>query len=144
MKKILCAILIFVIICFELSACGTSSSDLSSLYAKVTYSDGSSETLDIKEIPDLRYENVVAFNQKYAGQEIEIVDKIAYISSYVTYDSIIIELQHGWSVCLKTDDPIVAELRNGDTVKIVGDLMTEDLMTYSVTIQNATVTMIIK
>lgn len=91
-------------------------------------------------------ENVIAFNQKYAGQEIEIVNEITYINGMYSYlmDYVIINLQYGWSVCLKTDDPIVAELRNGDTVKIVGDLTTQDLMTYSVTIQNATVTMIIR
>ncbi|MBQ6706425.1 MAG: hypothetical protein IJN07_02805 [Clostridia bacterium] len=136
MKRTLCLVLAVVIICIGLSACGTLSGGSSSLYAKVTYSNGVTETLDVGEIPDLCSENVTAFNQKYAGQEIEVVDKISDIGSgYGTYGFIMIDTKNGWGICLKSDDPIIAELRDGDTVKIIGELVTQ-----SVTIQNATVT----
>lgn len=136
MKKVLCVLFVVILVCVGLSACGTSSGSSSSLYAKVTYSDGSSETLDVGEIPDLCSENVTAFNQKYAGQKIEVVDKISDIGNgYGTYGFIMIDTQNGWGICLKSDDSIIAELRDGDTVKIIGDLVTQ-----SVTIQNATVT----
>ncbi len=135
MKKVLCVLFAILLICVGLSACGNSAGGSSSLYAKVTYSDGSSEKFKVDEIPDLWRENVTAFNQKYAGQEIEVVDKISDIGSgYGTYGFIMIDTQNGWSICLKSDDPIIAELRDGDTVKITGDLVTQ-----SVTIQNATV-----
>ena len=135
MKKVLCYLLMAVM-CVSLVGCGAPFGGSSSLYAKVTYSNGSSETLEVGEIPDLCSENVTAFNQKYAGQEIEVVDKISNIGSgYGTYGFIMIDTQNGWSICLKSDDPIIAELRDGDIVKIIGDLVTQ-----SVTIQNATVT----
>ena len=130
-KKALCALFAIILVCAGLSACGKSQ-----YYAKITYSDGSSETLDVGEIPDLCSENVTAFNQKYAGQKIEVVDKISDIGNgYGTYGFIMIDTQNGWGICLKSDDSIIAELRDGDTVKIIGDLVTQ-----SVTIQNATVT----
>lgn len=43
MKKVLCALFAIILVCTGLSACGKSP-----CYAKITYSDGSSEMLDMK------------------------------------------------------------------------------------------------
>jgi len=45
MKKVLCALFAIILVCTGLSACGKSP-----CYAKITYSDGSSETLDRKKL----------------------------------------------------------------------------------------------
>ena len=138
MKKIV-GILILFSLCVGLCACGgTVGGGSSSLYAKVTLANGTTETTDVGEIPDLCSENAVAFNQKYAGQKVEVVDKVSDISNgYGTYGFIMIDTANGWSICLKNDDPVIADLRDGNIVKIVGELVTN-----SVTIQNAKVTII--
>lgn len=139
MKKALCIVIVFVaVICICFFAFGNSNGGSSGLYAKVTYSDGSSETLDVEEIPDLISENVTAYNQKYAGQKIEVVDKVSSIGSgYGTGGYIMVTTRSRWSVCLDSDNPVIAELREGDTVKITGDLIRQ-----SYTIQNETITKI--
>lgn len=138
MKKIV-GVLILLSLCVGLCACGgTVSGGSSSLYAKVTLANGTTETTDVGELPDLCSENAVAFNQKYAGQKVEVVDKVSDIGNgYGTYGFIMIDTSNGWSICLKNDDPVIADLRDGNIVKIVGELVTN-----SVTIQNAKVTII--
>ena len=76
MKKVLCALFAIILVCTGLSACGKSP-----CYAKITYSDGSSEMLDSKKLYDLYCENEYAYKQKYSGNKIEAVDRISSISS---------------------------------------------------------------
>ncbi|MBE6764191.1 MAG: hypothetical protein E7553_07600 [Ruminococcaceae bacterium] len=125
MKKLLC-VMVAIVLCIGLCACGNGS-----LYAKVTYKSGAVETLAVGEIPDLLMENATAYNQKYAGQKIEVVDKIHDIGNgYGMNGAIMIHTNNGWSFCMQKSDPIVAKLRKGDMVKIVGKLTEQ-----SVTIQ---------
>lgn len=92
-------------------------------YAKVTYANGTTETFDVGELPSLCRENKFAFNQKYAGNKAEVVAKVTSIGSgYGTYGFCGIDFSGGWNVYLKTDDPVLVDLRNGMTVKIVGTL----------------------
>ena len=51
MKKALCALFAIILVCAGLSACGKSP-----CYAKITYSDGSSEMLDMKKFCALHYQ----------------------------------------------------------------------------------------
>lgn len=76
MKKVLCVLFAIILVCAGLSACGKSP-----CYAKITYSDGSSEMLDMEKFWDLRRENKYAYNEKYSGNKIEIVDRIIRINS---------------------------------------------------------------
>ena len=78
-KKALCVLFAIILVCAGLSACGKSP-----CYAKITYSNGSSETLDKKDIKELRRlhsENEYAYDEKYSGNKIEAVDRISSISS---------------------------------------------------------------
>lgn len=70
MKKVLCALFAIILVCAGLSAC-----EKSPCYAKITYSDGSSEMLDMKKFKDLHYQNKYAFDEKYSGNKIEAVDR---------------------------------------------------------------------
>lgn len=117
MKKVLCALFAIILVCTGLSACGKSP-----CYAKITYSDGSSEMLDtkdMKELDRLHYENTYAYNQKYSGNKIEAVDRISSISSSKS-DAII--STSDWTFFLDDDNPIIVDLRKGTLVKFYGEL----------------------
>ncbi len=114
-KKALCVLFAIILVCAGLSACGKSP-----CYAKITYSDGSSETLDtkdIKELRDLRRENNYAYNEKYSGNKIEIVDRILYINSGAAIET------SDWFFYLDKYDPILVDLREGTLVKIYGEIL---------------------
>lgn len=111
-KKALCVLFAIILVCAGLSACGKSP-----CYAKITYSDGSSETLDKKDIKELRRlhsENKYAYNKKYSGNKIEVVDRIIDIGDSISTSN--------WRFVLCDDDPILVDLRKGTLVKIYGKL----------------------
>lgn len=114
MKKVLCALFAIILVCAGLSAC-----EKSPCYAKITYSDGSSETLDtkdIKELRDLCFENEHAYKQKYSGNKIEVVDRVGLINRSS------IDTSEGWTLYLDDDNPIIVDLREGTLVKFYGEL----------------------
>lgn len=114
MKKALCVLFAIILVCAGLSACGKSP-----CYAKITYSDGSSETLDtkdIKELRDLCFENEHAYKQKYSGNKIEVVDRVGLINRSS------IDTSEGWTLYLDDDNPIIVDLREGTLVKFYGEL----------------------
>lgn len=114
MKKALCVLFAIILVCAGLSACGKSQ-----YYAKITYSDGSSEMLDSKKLYDLYRENEYAYKQKYSGNKIEAVDRISSISSSRS-DAII--STSDWTFFLDDDNPIIVDLREGTLVKFYGEL----------------------
>ena len=113
-KKALCVLFAIILVCAGLSACGKSP-----CYAKITYSDGSSETLDRKKAFRLKVENDVAYEQKYSGSKVEIVDKVKRIHQYNSKATI--ETKHGWDVSLDADWPSLADLRKGTLIKVTGE-----------------------
>ena len=115
MKKALCVLFAIILVCAGLSACGKSQ-----CYAKITYSDGSSEMLDRKKAFRLKVENDVAYEQKYSGSKVEIVDKVKRIHHYNSKATI--ETKHGWDVSLDADWPSLADLRKGTLIKVTGEL----------------------
>ncbi len=114
-KKALCVLFTIILVCAGLSACGKSP-----CYNKITYSDGSSETLDRKKAFRLKVENDVAYEQKYSGSKVEIVDKVKRIHHYNSKATI--ETKHGWDVSLDADWPSLADLRKGTLIKVTGEL----------------------
>lgn len=114
MKKALCVLFAIILVCAGLSAC-----EKSPCYAKITYSDGSSEMLDMKELHDLHYQNKYAYNAKYSGNKIEAVDRIHSISSSRS-DALI--STSDWTFFLDDDNPIIVDLREGTLVKFYGEL----------------------
>lgn len=114
-KKALCALFAIILVCAGLSACKKSP-----CYNKITYSDGSSETLDRKKAYRLQVENDVAYEQKYSGSEVEIVDKVKRIYHYNSKATI--KTKHGWDVSLDADWPSLADLRKGTLIKVTGEL----------------------
>lgn len=114
MKKVLCALFAIILVCAGLSAC-----EKSPCYAKITYSDGSSEMLDMKKFCALHYQNKYAYNEKYSGNKIEAVDRISSISSSKS-DAII--STSDWTFFLDDDNPIIVDLRKGTLVKFYGEL----------------------
>lgn len=120
MKKVLCALFAIILVCAGLSACGKSP-----CYAKITYSDGSSEMLDtkdMKELDRLHYENTYAYNQKYSGNKIEAVDRVSRISSSAILRSRAEIDTYKWTFFLDDDNPIIVDLREGTLVKFYGEL----------------------
>ena len=115
-KKALCVLFAIILVCAGLSACGKSQ-----CYAKITYSDGSSEMLDTKKLRDLRRENEYAYNEKYRGNKIEAVDRIISISSGAAISGAAIETSD-WFFYLDKYDPILVDLREGTLVKIYGKI----------------------
>lgn len=115
MKKALCVLFAIILVCAGLSACKKSP-----CYNKITYSDGSSETLDRKKAYRLQVENDVAYEQKYSGSEVEIVDKVKRIYHYNSKATI--KTKHGWDVSLDADWPSLADLRKGTLIKVTGEL----------------------
>lgn len=111
MKKALCVLFAIILVCAGLSACGKSP-----YYAKITYSDGSSEMLDMEKFWDLRRENKYAYNEKYGGNKIEIVDRIIRINSDESIET------SDWFFYLDKYDPILVDLREGTLVKIYGKI----------------------
>lgn len=111
MKKALCVLFAIILVCAGLSACRKSP-----CYAKITYSDGSSEMLDMKKFCALRRENKYAYNEKYSGNKIEIVDRIIRINSDESIET------SDWFFYLDKYDPILVDLREGTLVKIYGKI----------------------
>lgn len=68
----------------------------------------------------MRVENDVAYEQKYSGSEVEIVDKVKRIYHYGSEAAI--ETKHGWNVLLDADWPSLADLRKGTLIKVTGEL----------------------
>ena len=114
-KKALCVLFAIIIVCAGLSAC-----EKSPCYAKITYSDGSSEMLDMKKFNDLHYQNKYAFDEKYSGNKIEAVDEIYCISSGKLDAEI---STYNWTFFLDDDNPIIVDLREGTLVKFYGKLV---------------------
>ena len=110
-KKALCALFAIILVCAGLSACRKSP-----CYAKITYSDGSSEMLDMKKFCALRRENKYAYNEKYSGNKIEIVDRIIRINSDESIET------SDWFFYLDKYDPILVDLRKGTLIKVTGEL----------------------
>ncbi len=127
MKKVLCVLFAIILVCAGLSACGKSP-----CYAKITYSDGSSETLDtkdIKELRDLCFENEHAYKQKYSGNKIEVVDRVGLINRSS------IDTSEGWTLYLDDDNPILVDLRKGTLIKVTGELYGNGLKIFVDTIE---------
>ena len=125
-KKALCVLFAIILVCAGLSACGKSP-----CYAKITYSDGSSETLDKKDIKELRRlhsENEHAYKQKYSGNKIEVVDRVRLINRSS------IDTSEGWTLYLDDDNPILVDLRKGTLIKVTGQLYGDGLNIFVDTI----------
>lgn len=107
-------------------------------YAKVTFSDGTTETLELGEIPAMIRENQYAYNNKYAGNKIEILTTVTSIdSNYGMAGFVPISFEGGWNCYLKEETPVIIDLRNGTVVKVTGTLTTD-----SYSIQGATITIV--
>ena len=142
------ALAMMMTLCMLLSLCacgsaltGTGGSETGAkadTYAKVTFSDGTSETFDVGEIPAMIRENQYAYNNKYAGNQIEVVTTVTDIeSNYGMAGFVPIDFEGGWNCYLKEDAPVIIDLRNGTLVKVTGTLTTD-----SWSIQEATVTIL--
>lgn len=119
-KKAFCVLFAIILVCAGLSAC-----EKSPCYAKITYSDGSSEMLDtkdMKELDRLHYENTYAYNQKYSGNKIEAVDRVSRISSSAILRSRAEIDTYKWTFFLDDDNPIIVDLQEGTLVKFYGEL----------------------
>lgn len=119
-KKAFCVLFAIILVCARLSAC-----EKSPCYAKITYSDGSSEMLDtkdMKELDRLHYENTYAYNQKYSGNKIEAVDRVSRISSSAILRSRAEIDTYKWTFFLDDDNPIIVDLHEGTLVKFYGEL----------------------
>lgn len=125
MKKVLCALFAIILVCTGLSACGKSP-----CYAKITYSDGSSEMLDSKKLYDLYRENEYAYKQKYSGNKIEIVDRVKVIDVMTQ-----VYTSEGWTLYLGDDNPILVDLRKGTLIKVTGELYGNGLKIFVDTIE---------
>lgn len=125
MKKVLCALFAIILVCTGLSACGKSP-----CYAKITYSDGSSEMLDSKKLYDLYCENEYAYKQKYSGNKIEIVDRAKVIDVMTQ-----VYTSEGWTLYLGDDNPILVDLRKGTLIKVTGELYGNGLNIFVDTIE---------
>ena len=140
MKKLFASILILCMV-FSLCACGGSNGGTggkADTYAKVTFSDGTTETFEVGEIPAMIRENQYAYNNKYAGNEIEVVTTVTDIeSNYGMSGFVPIDFEGGWNCYLKEDTPVILDLRNGTAVKVTGTLTTD-----SWSIQGATITVL--
>ena len=107
-------------------------------YAKVYFSDGTTETFEVGEIPAMVRENQYAYNNKYAGNQVEIVTTVTGIeSNYGMAGFVPIDFEGGWDCFLKEDTPVILDLRNGTLVKVEGTLTTD-----SWSVQGATVTIL--
>lgn len=125
MKKVLCALFAIILVCAGLFACGKSQ-----YYAKITYSDGSSEMLDSKKLYDLYRENEYAYKQKYSGNKIEIVDIVKVIDVMTQ-----VYTSEGWTLYLGDDNPILVDLRKGTLIKVTGELYGNGLNIFVDTIE---------
>lgn len=120
-KKALCVLFAIILVCAGLSACGKSP-----CYDKITYSDGSSEMLDkkdIKELYSLSAENEYAFNEKYEGSEIEAVGRIFKIFSPAP-EVVDIYISCWYFAVVGEYESLLPELREGTLVKFRGKLWT--------------------
>lgn len=119
MKKALCVLFAIILVCAGLSACGKSP-----CYAKITYSDGSSEMLDMKDMKELDRlyrENEYAYKKKYkkySGNKIEIVDRVKNEVRVGTP----VYTSWGWTLYLGNNNPILVDLRKGTLIKVTGEL----------------------
>ena len=140
MKRI-SAIILTLCVLLSLCACGstvaeTNANAKANTYAKVIFSDGTTETFEIGDIPAMIRENQYAYNNKYAGNKIEVVTTVTDIeSNYGMAGFVPIDFEGGWNCYLKEDTPVILDLRNGTLVKVTGTLTTD-----SWSIQSATVT----
>ena len=57
-------------------------------YAKVTFSDGTSETFEVGEIPAMIRENQYAYNNKYAGNQIEVVTTVQTLKATMEWQAL--------------------------------------------------------
>ena len=107
-------------------------------YATVYFSDGTTETFEVGEIPAMVRENQYAYNNKYAGNTVEIVTTVTDIqSNYGMAGFVPINFEGGWDCFLKEDIPVILDLREGTLVKVKGTLTTN-----SWSVQGASVTII--
>ena len=144
MKKTV-ALLMALCLCVGLCACKSDSASQADdakndteMYEKVTFADGSTETFELGEVPAMIRENQYAYNNKYAGNQIEVVTKVTDIgSNYGMAGFVPIDFQGGWNCYLKEDTPVILDLRNGTLVKVTGTLTTD-----SWSIQGATITIL--
>ena len=138
MKRLLAVILTLCVL-LNLCSCGATVAETNAnTYAKVTFSDGTTEVFEVGEIPDMIRENQYAYNNKYAGNKIEVVTTVTDIeSNYGMAGFVPIDFAGGWNCYLKEDTPVILNLRNGTLVKVTGTLTTD-----SWSIQDATVTIL--
>lgn len=144
MKRVFTIILMLCVL-LTLCACGSTVTEngvgaettaKANTYAKVTFSDGTTETFEVGEIPAMIRENQYAYNNKYAGNKIEVVTTVTDIeSNYGMAGFVPIDFEGGWNCYLREDTPVILDLRNGTLVKVTGTLTTD-----SWSIQGATVT----
>ena len=146
MKRIFTVIMIACVL-MSFCACGATAPESepatgtiakTNTYAKVTFSNGTTETFEVGEIPAMIYENQYAYNNKYAGSKIEVVTTVTDIeSNYGMAGFVPIDFEGGWNCYLKENTPVILDLRRGTLVKITGTLTTD-----SSSIQGAIVTVI--
>ena len=138
MKKVIFIVTVLAML-VSLCACNSGVSETGSkkdTYATVFFSDGTSETFEVGEIPAMVRENQYAYNNKYAGNKVEIVTTVTDIeSNYGMAGFVPIDFEGGWDCFLKEDTPVILDLRNGTLVKVEGTLTTD-----SWSVQGATVT----
>lgn len=139
MKKVIMVVIALMTL-FCLCACESESLSESEneTYATVYFSDGTTETFEVGEIPAMVRENQYAYNNKYAGNTVEIVTTVTDIqSNYGMAGFVPINFEGGWDCFLKEDTPVILDLREGTLVKVKGTLTTN-----SWSVQGASVTII--
>lgn len=95
-------------------------------YAKVTYSNGSSESFKVGELPELCKQNKLAYNRyvdEFNSNNIEIIDEIQSIDLPERRTSGTIYTIGGWNIPIEQANPIVIDLRQGTIIKANGSLI---------------------
>ena len=137
-KVIMVAVALVMMVC--LCACNGESlaGSKNDTYAKVYFSDGTTAMFEVGEIPAMVRENQYAYNNKYAGNKVEIVTTVRDIEgNYGMAGFVPIDFEGGWDCFIKEDTPVILDLRNGTRVKVEGTLTTD-----SWSVQGATITII--
>jgi len=104
-------------------------------YAIITNNEGETEKLTHDELKAL-HENAIAFDKKYVGARISVIDTVYSINNNV-YAYMSLNNTFSWEVLVSENDDIVSKLNKGDVVKVTGII--KEFKIHHVVIDNATI-----
>jgi len=141
MKKLF-AVILALCLAMTICACGEKEKEVDpNAFVKVIFADGSTESFDLGELPEMSKNDTETYNAKYAGNKIEMATTVTRVElDYEMLGFVRVSFEGGWICYIRKGTPVIDEIERGTAVNVTATLVLDATNLVGTTIYGATIT----